>query len=113
MDARMIVERPFSRRGLLAGTATLAAGALVGGMTGCAPATSEDAAVKRKDQSMADTSSAYQLNPQDDSFTACTTDFAALFQPIVFGGKEARNRFVKSAAGSYAVNEAASCRLLP
>ena len=106
MDARMIVERPFSRRGLLAGTATLAAGALVGGMTGCAPATSEDAAVKRKDQSMADTSSAYQLNPQDDSFTACTTDFAALFQPIVFGGKEARNRFVKSAAGSYAVNEA-------
>lgn len=108
MKQQTMLDHAFSRRGLLAGTATLAAGVLASGMAGCAPAAStranpgQDAAA----QAMPDTSSSYQLNPQDDSFTAFTTDFSALFQPIALGQKEAKNRIVKSAAGSYAVNEA-------
>lgn len=107
---KQFFDRSFSRRGLLAGTATLAAGALVGGMAGCAPAAPKTGASEGEAQggtSMANTStSAYELNSQDDSFTANTTDFSALFAPIALGGKEAKNRIVKSAAGSYAVNDA-------
>lgn len=40
-------------------------------------------------------------NPQDEKFTAATTDFSALLQPLSIGGKKLRNRFVKPGAGSY------------
>lgn len=103
-----ILGRPCSRRGLLAGTAVLAAGALAGGMAGCAPAAPQAAPTETGKGNLAASGSAVEkeLNPQDDSFTAFTTDFSALFEPITLGGKEAKNRFVKSAAGSYAVNDA-------
>lgn len=108
MDSQKLIGRPFSRRGLIAGTATLAAGALVGGMAGCSPAPTagKEAPVETGAQPMASTSSVYELNPQDDSFTSNATDFGALFQSIALGGKESKNRIVKSAAGSYAVNDA-------
>ncbi len=37
------------------------------------------------------------LNPQDESYDTCTTDFSALFQPIQVGSLTLRNRIVKSA----------------
>ena len=40
------------------------------------------------------------LNPQDEDYTTCTTDFAALFEPLQVGPLTLRNRFVKSPAGS-------------
>ena len=38
-----------------------------------------------------------ELNLQDESYDTCTTDFAALFQPIQVGSLTLRNRIVKSA----------------
>ena len=38
-----------------------------------------------------------ELNPQDEGYDACTTDFSALFQPIKVGSMTLRNRIVKSA----------------
>ena len=72
-------------------------------MTACASADQKGATKPAASQT---TAQAAELNPQDDSFEASTTDFAALFQPIQLGGKQSKNRIVKSAAGSYAVNEA-------
>lgn len=40
------------------------------------------------------------LNPQVEDFTGCTTDFAALFEPLQIGPLTLRNRIVKSPAGS-------------
>lgn len=37
------------------------------------------------------------LNPQDESYDACTTDFSALFEPVQVGSLTLRNRIVKSA----------------
>lgn len=40
------------------------------------------------------------LNPQVEDYTACTTDFTPLFEPIQIGPLTLRNRIVKSPAGS-------------
>ncbi len=40
------------------------------------------------------------LNPQDETYDAYTTDYAAIFSPIQVGPMTLRNRIVKSAAGS-------------
>ena len=40
------------------------------------------------------------LNPQVEDYTTCTTDFAALYEPLQIGPLTLRNRFVKSPAGS-------------
>lgn len=41
-----------------------------------------------------------ELNPQDETYSNNTTDFAAIFSPIQVGHMNLRNRIVKSAAGS-------------
>lgn len=41
-----------------------------------------------------------ELNPQDETYNAYTTDYSALFEPLQIGSLTLRNRFVKSAAGS-------------
>ena len=40
------------------------------------------------------------VNPQDESYDTCTTDYSALFQPIQVGSLQLRNRIVKSAGSS-------------
>lgn len=41
-----------------------------------------------------------ELNPQDESYDKCTTDFAPLFEPLNIGKLTLRNRIVKSPGGS-------------
>ncbi len=115
MSMQHLASKPVSRRNLLTGGAAIAAGALIGGvatgMTACASAdqkgtSSQPSNGTTKPATSQTTAQAVELNPQDDSFEANTTDFSALFQPIQLGGKQSKNRIVKSAAGSYAVNEA-------
>lgn len=40
------------------------------------------------------------INPQDESYDTCTTDFSAIFSPIQVGHMALRNRIVKASAGS-------------
>ncbi|NTW28253.1 MAG: FAD-dependent oxidoreductase [Coriobacteriia bacterium] len=40
------------------------------------------------------------LNPQDESYSTFTTDYAAIFSPIKVGSLTLKNRIIKSAAGS-------------
>lgn len=105
MSTTHAIDLALSRRSLLVGTAGLAAGALMGGLAGCAP-TQQDPGTAAKGETSAGSESSAELNPQDDSFTAHTTDFKELFQPLELGDKSSKNRIVKSAAGSYAVNDA-------
>lgn len=95
----------MSRRNFLAGTTALAASALAGSAIGCSPAQNPQAA-STTEADAGRKESSYPLNPQDESFTSATTDFGALFSPFSIGEKESKNRIVKSAAGSYAVNDA-------
>ena len=41
-----------------------------------------------------------EMNPQDESYDTCTTDFSAIFSPIKVGHMTLRNRIVKASAGS-------------
>ena len=40
------------------------------------------------------------INPQDESYDTCTTDFSAIFSPIQVGHMTLKNRIVKASAGS-------------
>ncbi|WP_303050753.1 NAD(P)/FAD-dependent oxidoreductase [uncultured Slackia sp.] len=93
----------FSRRSFFKGAAAfgaVAAGA--GALSGCAPTKSTkaewaDAGVQH---TLTPGDAAREVNPQDDGYTAYTTDYSALFQPLTIAGHTAPNRIAKSAAGS-------------
>ena len=107
----------LSRRDFLGAAAFTAAGfgslAVAGGLAGCA-APKQDApkqdAPKEDEPKAADDgvqagaaepapAAGEGLNPQSD-YTACTTDFKPLFEPLAMGGVTLKNRIVKSPAGS-------------
>ncbi len=107
----------LSRRDFLGAAAFTAAGfgslAVAGGLAGCA-APKQDApkqdAPKGDEPKAADDgvqagaaepapAAGEGLNPQSD-YTACTTDFKPLFEPLTMGGVTLKNRIVKSPAGS-------------
>ena len=108
----------LSRRDFLGAAAFTAAGfgslAVAGGLAGCAaskqdaPKQDEASEEKPKTADGADVkadavepapSAGEGLNPQSD-YTACTTDFKPLFEPLAMGGVTLKNRIVKSPAGS-------------
>jgi 2,4-dienoyl-CoA reductase-like NADH-dependent reductase (Old Yellow Enzyme family) len=96
-----------SRRSFLKGAAATAIGtaATMGGVfsTGCAPSKT---ASRAGDAASAGTqTTASTINPQDDSYLQCTTDYSAIFQPLQIGKLKLRNRIVKSAAGSDSMND--------
>ncbi len=95
--ASTLSRRSFLMGAALAGAGVAAAGA--GTLTGCAPQQRATNAADEKGADLASTG-AGPANEQDESYTECTTDYAALFQPLTIGGFTAPNRIAKSAAGS-------------
>ena len=94
-------RRSFLGLGTAAAVGTLAAA----GLGACAPAqsseTSEPASSGKT--ASAETYFATAINPQDDSYTAYTTDYSNLFSPFKLGPFEVKNRIVKSGATSRTV----------
>ena len=89
----------LTRRGFIGtAAAVLGMGALsaTGALTGCAPQPGGDSGSSGTSDKLAP---ARELNPQED-YTAFTTDFSALFQPLKIGSLTLKNRIVKSPAGS-------------
>lgn len=96
-------KQGISRRSFLGLGATAAVGAVAtGAMAGCAPQQAESSIEKE----IVDKKAA-ELNPQDDSYTTYTTDYAALFSPIEIGSKTLKNRIVKAGATSRTVSQGA------
>lgn len=92
-----------SRRSFLKGAAlTSAAAAGVMVFPGCSPRTTDDGGSSSKDERafQESGSQASDRNPQDDSYTEFTTDYAAVFQPLTINKLTLPNRIVKSSAGS-------------
>ena len=90
-----------SRRSFVAGSAGIASAALA---SSAAVAFADGATAEQQGTESAVQGSAVpawtQMNPQDESYDANTTDFSALFSPIQVGPMTLKNRIVKSAAGS-------------
>ncbi|QOS69471.1 FAD-dependent oxidoreductase [Eggerthella guodeyinii] len=90
----------FSRRTFFKGAAL--AGAAVAGsaiVSGCQPQANEHASAAERAGNAGDVAAA-EINPQDEGYTSCTTDFSALFQPLTIGDYTMPNRLCKSSAGS-------------
>lgn len=95
------VESGLSRRSFLGAAAVaLGAGALTttGVLSGCAPQ-SNGAGESSGTAASPTPTPATLLNPQEE-FTAFTTDFSALFEPLKIGSMTLKNRIVKSPGGS-------------
>lgn len=113
-----MTQKNISRRTFLKGTLAGAVGMAATGMLGACSASTENNAettvqttagetltVEENAQSTVDVSRTSipawtELNPQDESYDACTTDFADIFSPVQVGHMTLRNRIVKAAAGS-------------
>lgn len=101
-------KQGLTRRSFLGLGATATVGALAATtMSACAPQPTgqeiqEDGAAAPTSQQ-----SAAQRNPQDDSYTAYTTDYSNLFSPLTVGGKTLKNRIVKAGATSRTVSTGA------
>lgn len=96
-DAR----RGISRRGFLGGAALAAIGATgVTALAGCAPQTKADATSGTGNSKVTGISEPQELNPQDETYDAYTTDYAAIFSPIQVGHLTLKNRIIKSASGT-------------
>lgn len=96
-------KQGISRRSFLGLGAAATVGAMAAGtVTGCAP---QQATPSGEKQTSAE--QARERNPQDDSYTSYTTDYAALFSPIEIGGKTLKNRIVKAGATSRTVSQGA------
>ena len=98
----------ISRRNLIKGAGVVGAASLVAGLMGCASPSQPSAGEAGGEpgsasgaQGSTGGSGPFDRNPQDESFADQSSDCAALFEPITIGGKQARNRIMKSAAGTY------------
>lgn len=90
-------QEGLSRRGFIA-TAALGAGSIAV-LSGCTPSGSNNASGGDGDSNTEATGASNDLNPQED-YTADTTDFSAVFQPMQLGSLTLKNRIVKSPGGS-------------
>ena len=100
--------RSITRRDLLAGASALGIGAALSGcLTGCSPqAPAKGSAAAESADELPSTGSGAardELNPQESLVVNKDADTSQLFQPLAIGDFTARNRLVKSAAGSYAL----------
>ncbi|WP_303203895.1 FAD-dependent oxidoreductase [Raoultibacter timonensis] len=96
----------MSRRSFLGlGTAAAVGTFAMAGLGGCAPAsqTANSNAGSSAKAEPVETYFATAVNPQDDSYTAYTTDYSNLFSPFKIGPYEVKNRIVKSGATSRTV----------
>ena len=89
-----ITRRNFFGAAAVAALGVGSASAL-GTLSGCAPSVSSEAPAAGPEKAPAS-----ELNPQDETYTACSDDFSALFEPLPMGAITLRNRIVKSPAGS-------------
>lgn len=89
-----------SRRSFVAGSAGIASAALA---SSAVVAFADGATAEQQGAESAAQGSAVpawtQMNPQDESYDANTTDFSALFSPIQVGPMTLKNRIVKASAG--------------
>ena len=90
-----------SRRSFVVGSAGVAGAALA---SSAAVAFADGVTVEQQGIESAAKGSAVpawtQMNPQDESYAANTTDFSAIFSPIQVGHMMLKNRIVKASAGS-------------
>lgn len=94
--------RGITRRGFVGGAAAAAVGTALlsaAGLAGCAPQEKGDMASTGAEE-VTGGELTPELNPQDESYTTFTTDYAPLFEPLTIGSLTLRNRIVKSPAGS-------------
>lgn len=99
----MTFEKSMSRRAFLGFGTTAAVGAVAAtSLGGCAPAKRE-VETGPSAEGRADAYFATAVNPQDDSYTAFTTDYANVFSPLDIGTITIKNRIVKSGATSRTV----------
>lgn len=89
-----ITRRNFFGAAAVAALGVGSASAL-GTLSGCAPSVSSEAPAAGPEKAPAS-----ELNPQDETYTACSDDFSVLFEPLPMGAITLRNRIVKSPAGS-------------
>lgn len=90
------ISRRDFLKGVAAGAVSVAGISMLGGAAAPVVAHAETAEAAKTAAVPAWT----ELNPQDESYDTCTTDFAELFSPIQVGHMTLKNRIIKSAAGS-------------
>ena len=90
----------FSRRTFFKGAALASAAAGMGMLAGCQPNTRAASAEEDGGTVSSSRATAADVNVQDDGYTAFTTDYSALFEPLTIGSFTIPNRIAKSAAGS-------------
>lgn len=92
----------ISRRSFLGASVVAGAGAIAGmsALSSCSPSVSSSASDDAASGGVQG-AAAQELNPQDESYSSCTSDdFSALFEPLQIGPLTLRNRLAKSPAGS-------------
>lgn len=91
----------ISRRGFLGGAALAALGATGAvALGGCAPQPKQERQAEDDGAQSKDVSTGAALNPQEETYDAYTTDYAAVFSPIQVGHLTLKNRIIKSASGT-------------
>lgn len=88
-----ITRRNFFGAAAVAALGVGSASAL-GSLAGCAPRVSTEG------DNEVEKTQARELNPQDETYSTCSDNFSALFEPLQMGAITLRNRIVKSPAGS-------------
>ena len=79
--------RGITRRGFVGGAAAAAVGTALlsaAGLAGCAPQEKGDMASTGAEE-VTGGELTPELNPQDESYTTFTTDYAPLFEPLTIG----------------------------
>lgn len=99
----------ITRRELLLGASALSVAAMSGSMLGCASGGKKSGGTRDVSSDVATSTTGSDalcsgLNPQDEAFTTCTTDFSHIFAPLSIGTLQLKNRLVKSGAGSYTID---------
>lgn len=92
----------LTRRNFLGGAAIAAMGVTATtalSLSGCSPAPAAKAS-DELDEKAKNITEVVELNPQDETYAAFTTEYSTLFEPIKVGSLTLRNRIVKAAAGS-------------
>lgn len=91
----------ISRRGFLGGAALAALGATGAvALGGCAPQPKQERQIENDGAQSQSVSTGAALNPQEETYDAYTTDYAAVFSPIQVGHLTLKNRIIKSASGT-------------
>ena len=88
-----ITRRNFFGAAAVAALGVGSASAL-GSLAGCAPSVSTEG------DNEVEKTQARELNPQDETYSTCSDNFSALFEPLQMGSITLRNRIAKSPAGS-------------